>query len=117
MATVNGTSQSRSFENITNNNYTVDDLKLNTSQPQKLNDYGFLFDIPYPLSVSSGLYNPNTLGDYPGDTPQRNVFVTNPRPTQKFFYNTVRQSAGGVPSEPYKNPNYVFQRIVTKVNL
>ena len=117
MATVNGITQARSFQSITGNNYTVDNLTLNTSQPQKTQDYGFLFDIPYPLSVSAGKYNPNTLGDYPGDTPQRNIFVKDARPTQKFFFNTVRQTAGGVPSEPYTDSNYVFTRSVTKVNL
>ena len=117
MATLNGTTQKRSFDNITNNNYTVDHLNLNTSQPQKKHDYGFLFDIPYPLSVSAGWYNPNTLGDYPSDSVQRNIFVKDLRPNQKFFFNTVRQKAAGKPVEPYKNPNYAFQRSVTKVNI
>ena len=117
MATINANTQKISYETITSNNYVPEQQTLQTSQPQKLQDYGFLFDIPYPLSVSSGTYNPNTLGEYPNDTPQRNVFITDARPSQKFFYNTVRQSANARPVEPYKQPGYAFERKIIRANL
>ena len=117
MATVNGNTQSYAYDTLTNNNFVPEQQILNTSQPQKTQDYGFLFDIPYPLSVSSGTYNPNTLGEYPADTPQRNVFVKDARPTQKFFYNTIRQNAAGKAVEPYKLPGYAFQRQIIRANL
>ena len=73
MATVNSNAQSRNFETITSNNYVPENPILQTAQPQKHNDYGFLWSIPYPLSVSAGTYQPNTLGEYPSDAiPTRN---------------------------------------------
>ena len=117
MATLNSNAQKGSFNNITSNSFIPEQTMLQTAQPQKLNDYGFLFEIPYPLSVSSGTYNPNTLGEYPADTPQRNMFVTDTRPSQKFFYNTVRVSANGTPAEQYSNPNYSFERKVVRANI
>jgi len=117
MAIVNGNKQNISYDTLTNNNFVTEQQILHTSQPQKFQDYGFLFDIPYPLSVSAGTYNPNTFGDYPSDTPQRNVFITDPRPTQTFFYNTIRQSANGRPVEPYKLPGYAFQRQIIRANI
>ena len=117
MATVNSNAQIRNFETITSNNYVPEHPILQTAQPQKHNDYGFLWDIPYPLSVSAGTYQPNTLGEYPSDSIPRNVFVTDARPIQKFFYNTVRQSASGKAVEPYTNPNYTFERKFSRANI
>ena len=100
MATVNGITQVRNFESITSNKYAVEQTTKQTSQPHKLNDWGFQVDIPYPLSVSAGTYKPDNGGEYPHDSSHRRVFVRDARPKQKFFYGTSRAYANGKSTEP-----------------
>ena len=100
MATVNGILRTNNYESITSNSYTVEPLVRSSAQPQKMNDWGFQIDIPYPLSVSAGTYRAPTTGENPMDGAHRNVFVRDARPKQKFFFQTARSGANGRSVEP-----------------